>query len=209
MGLRPLVRHLLSTRPVATIFRGFYNGWQRHRYRTFRNKYDIHPDFRFNGESINFYGDGKIVTEADSYIGRFSRIACMGDTTVKIGSGCAISHHVLMYTSNRVADQNMGADDIKKSRGDVILGDNVWLGANVFVTEDTEIGDNAVVGANAVVTHDIPPHSIAAGSPAKVRKFKSYVSAATIEKLLSTHASSISESLRAELAEQPDIDTEA
>lgn len=56
------------------------------------------------------------------------------------------------------------------SKGPVVIGDNVWLGAHVVVTSGVTIGERAVIGANSVVTSDIAPHSIAAGAPATVRK---------------------------------------
>jgi acetyltransferase-like isoleucine patch superfamily enzyme len=54
------------------------------------------------------------------------------------------------------------------SRGPVAIGDGSWLGANVTVLDGMRIGAGCVVGAGAVVTSDLPPHSIAAGVPARV-----------------------------------------
>ena len=56
------------------------------------------------------------------------------------------------------------------SRGPVKIGKYVHLGEGVCVMPGVTIGDYSVVGAGAVVTHDIPPFSIAVGSPAKVIK---------------------------------------
>jgi acetyltransferase-like isoleucine patch superfamily enzyme len=89
----------------------------------------------------------------------------------------------MLYTSNRVADQDLSEPDAAKSYGDITIGDDVWIGANVFVTEGSQIGENAVVGANSVVTHDIPPHAIATGTPATVTQFKSYVDDDTVQRL--------------------------
>ena len=50
----------------------------------------------------------------------------------------------------------------------MVLGRNVWLGANVTVLPGVTIGDDAVIGAGSVVTRDIPARSIAVGSPAHV-----------------------------------------
>jgi maltose O-acetyltransferase len=55
----------------------------------------------------------------------------------------------------------------------IIIGDDVWLGANVVVTAGVSIGDGAVVGAGAVVTRDLPPMSISAGVPARVIGYRS------------------------------------
>ncbi len=54
------------------------------------------------------------------------------------------------------------------SKGPTRIGDNVWCGANVVVTSGVTIGERCVIGANSVVTRDVPPYSIAAGSPATV-----------------------------------------
>ena len=56
------------------------------------------------------------------------------------------------------------------SRGPVKIGKYVHLGEGVCVMPGVTIGDYSVIGAGAVVTHDIPPFSIAVGSPAKVIK---------------------------------------
>jgi len=52
--------------------------------------------------------------------------------------------------------------------GAVVLGDGVWLGPNVSVNQSLTIGDHCYVGTGAVVTRNLPPHSLAYGSPAKV-----------------------------------------
>ena len=56
------------------------------------------------------------------------------------------------------------------SKGEVIIGKNVWIGDKVTILGGVHIGDNVIVGANAVVTKDIPSNCIVAGCPAKVMK---------------------------------------
>ena len=50
----------------------------------------------------------------------------------------------------------------------VTIGRNCWLGANVVVCGGVTIGEGCVIGAGSVVTRDIPPHTLAAGSPCRV-----------------------------------------
>lgn len=50
----------------------------------------------------------------------------------------------------------------------VVIGNDVWLGANVVVTGGVTIGDGCVIGAGSVVTRDIPPFSLAAGVPCRM-----------------------------------------
>jgi acetyltransferase-like isoleucine patch superfamily enzyme len=60
------------------------------------------------------------------------------------------------------------------SKGPTRIADNVWCGAHVVITSGVTIGERSVIGANSVVTRDIPPFSIAAGSPAKVLRTIEY-----------------------------------
>ena len=58
--------------------------------------------------------------------------------------------------------------DQPKLERDVIIGDDVWLGARVMVVAGVEIGDGCIIGASSVVTRSIPAGSIAVGIPARV-----------------------------------------
>jgi acetyltransferase-like isoleucine patch superfamily enzyme len=55
---------------------------------------------------------------------------------------------------------------------EVIIGNDVWIGANAVILKGVTIGDGAVVGAGAVVTSDVPPGAVVAGNPAKVIKMR-------------------------------------
>lgn len=52
----------------------------------------------------------------------------------------------------------------------ITVGDDVWFGAGVIVLPGVTIGSGAVIGAGSVVNRDIPPNSVAAGNPCRVRK---------------------------------------
>jgi len=149
--------------------------YYKQKYSSFYKKYDVNPTFKFNGNFIKFYGKGKIICGEKSYIGSNSSVQSGENTKVVIGKKCSISHNVRIYTKNLVADQNMSKNNLEKNYGDVTIGDFCWIGANVFITEGVTIGENSVIGANSVVTKDIPSHCIAAGCPAKVIKYKSYL----------------------------------
>lgn len=57
-----------------------------------------------------------------------------------------------------------------KSKGEVVIGNNVWLGDKVAVLSGVHIGNNVIVAANAVVTKDLPDNCVVAGVPARVIK---------------------------------------
>ena len=93
-----------------------------------------------------------------------------------------IGDHCMLANGCFVSDANHRFDDPDKpvpwqgftSRGPTRIGDNCWLGAHVVVTSGVTIGERCVVGANSVVTADLPPYSIAVGSPARVIKTITY-----------------------------------
>lgn len=53
-----------------------------------------------------------------------------------------------------------------------IIGNDVWVGANVIIARGVKIGDGAIIGANSLVINDVPPYAIVGGSPAKVLKYR-------------------------------------
>ncbi|APR04067.1 CatB-related O-acetyltransferase [Thauera chlorobenzoica] len=59
-----------------------------------------------------------------------------------------------------------------RSRGDVVIGNDVWLGTEAMIMSGVTIGDGAVVGARAVVTRDVPPYAIVAGNPARIVRYR-------------------------------------
>lgn len=143
------------------------------RYYGYRHEYDIPRTFRFNGPGIFLYGNGKLTIGENSYLGRYSSIQASSPYEVKIGKNCGISHFTMIYTYTREADQDMSQKPWALNGGDVIIKDDCWIGAHVFINPGVTIGENVVIGANSVVTHDIPDYAIAAGAPARVIHFKS------------------------------------
>jgi len=56
-------------------------------------------------------------------------------------------------------------------KGDIVIGNDVWIGYEAVVMAGVTIGDGAIIGARAVVTRDVPPYTIVGGVPAKeIRK---------------------------------------
>ena len=62
-------------------------------------------------------------------------------------------------------------DRYSSSKGDVVIGNDVWIGHGATILSGVTIGHGAVIGACAVVTKDVPPYGIVVGAPARlVRK---------------------------------------
>jgi acetyltransferase-like isoleucine patch superfamily enzyme len=98
---------------------------------------------------------------------------------VEIGAHCMFANGCFVTDGNHRFDDPIEPVPWQgfTTKGPTRLGDNVWLGAHVVVTSGVTIGERCVVGANSVVTADLPPFSIAAGSPARVLKTISYADA--------------------------------
>jgi len=119
-------------------------------------------------------GEARIRIGTGSFLNVGVMVAAMD--LVEIGAHCMLANGCF------VSDANHRFDDPElpvpwqgfTSRGPTRIGDNCWLGAHVVVTSGVTIGERCVIGANSVVTADIPPHSIAVGSPARVIKAISY-----------------------------------
>ncbi|MDD3155032.1 MAG: CatB-related O-acetyltransferase [Victivallaceae bacterium] len=61
--------------------------------------------------------------------------------------------------------------DAWDNHGDILVGNDVWIGFEALILAGVTIGDGAIIGARAVVTRDVPPYTIVGGVPAKaIRK---------------------------------------
>ena len=57
------------------------------------------------------------------------------------------------------------------NRGDIVIGNDVWIGYEAVILAGVTVGDGAIIGARAVVTKDVPPYTIVGGGPARpIRK---------------------------------------
>ena len=68
-------------------------------------------------------------------------------------------------------------------KGDIIIGNDVWIGYEAVIMSGVTIGDGAIIGARSVVTKDIPPYTIVGGVPARQirRRFSEETIAALLE----------------------------
>ena len=106
-------------------------------------------------------------------IGKFCSIAC----GTKFLFNCA--NHTLKSLSNYTFPlfyEEWGLDkkDITSAwdnKGDIVIGNDVWIGYEAVIMSGVHIGDGAIVAARAVVTKDVPPYTIVGGTPAReIRK---------------------------------------
>ena len=87
---------------------------------------------------------------------------------IRIGEGTRIATGATIYAfDHAMAPDRPIRDQPVKSRG-IVIGKDVWIGANAGITDGVNIGDHAVVAMGAVVTRDVPPYAIVGGTPARV-----------------------------------------
>jgi acetyltransferase-like isoleucine patch superfamily enzyme len=90
---------------------------------------------------------------------------------VTIGSHVNLAQGITITALNHdFGDKSQRIDDQGVSTDPVIVGDDIWIGANAVILPGVNIGHHSVVAAGAVVTKDVPPHSLVAGVPAKIIK---------------------------------------
>ncbi len=113
----------------------------------------------------------KIVIGENSYINRHSFLDAT--KSIVIGKNCGIGPGCYITDHDHGLDPTLAPLEQELISKETLIGDRVWIGANVTILKGITIGDDAVIGAGSVVTKDIPEQAIAVGNPAKVLRIKS------------------------------------
>ncbi len=113
-------------------------------------------------------GFGQISIGDSTWIGQYNNLRA-GGGAIQIGRGCLISQFCTLVATNHGtnADQPIASQPPQNDRMNVILENDVWLGAGVTILPGVVVREGAVIGAGSVVTKEVPPGEIHAGIPAK------------------------------------------
>ena len=88
---------------------------------------------------------------------------------IEIGSGIMIGPNVVIRASNHgTVRPDIPIWEQGQTGGRIVVGDDVWIGANAVIVAGVTVGSHVVVAAGAVVTRDVPDYAVVAGVPAKV-----------------------------------------
>lgn len=111
---------------------------------------------------------GEVSVGADTHIQpRCQLSAALG--SIHIGSDVQIAPACGFYPySHGMALGSPMREQPVTSKGDITVGDDVWIGYGAVILENVRIGRGAVVAAGAVVRNDVPDYAIVAGVPARV-----------------------------------------
>ena len=133
-----------------------------------------------------FFGEGTELTalgnhfsqKLNSHLSIGNHVRCVGGCRITCAGSIMLEDDVLLGPEVFITDHNHGMDPYYPGGyskqplivKDVHVGQGAWLGQRVCVMPGVTVGAHSIIGASSVVTHDIPPYTIAVGSPAKVVK---------------------------------------
>jgi len=102
---------------------------------------------------------------------------------VEIGNFCSIARNTIFqeynhkykratsyYIHNNVFERPIENDIY--SKGNIIIGHDVWIGAGCTILSGVKVGNGAIIGANTVVSKEVPPYAIVGGNKSKIIKFR-------------------------------------
>jgi len=150
------------------------------------------------GACINALSSAGVVLGNNFTLGRYAIIECtgvfrnVGDQLI-VGDNVGINHYCYIGVRGTVIigdnvifgprvnlfSENHNFNDLDTpikhqgtTKSTTIIGDDVWIGANVTILPGVTIGEGCVIGAGSVVTRDIKPFSVVGGVPAKTLKMR-------------------------------------
>ncbi len=145
-----------------------------------RKKWRKNNQHNFTEQKNRF--NHSVVTVKNYTYGDLEVLATNDKNKLFIGNFCSIAENVKFLLSTdhptnlvstypfKVKVLNDGIDAI--SKGDIEVGDDVWIADSSLILSGVKIGQGAIVAAGSVVTKDVPPYAIVGGVPAKVIKYR-------------------------------------
>ena len=104
-------------------------------------------------------------------IGKFCSIACGAKFLFNASNHTMNSLSTYPFPIFPEWDENALVAEAWDNKGDILIGNDVWIGYEAVIMAGVHIGDGAIIGTRAVVTKDVPPYTIVGGVPAKkIRK---------------------------------------
>jgi acetyltransferase-like isoleucine patch superfamily enzyme len=131
-------------------------------------------------------GFGKIQYGAHSY--GIPLVRWWGEkTNLRIGKYCSIAKNVEIllggnhrtdwvstypFPAFRIWPKDVSINECRVSRGDVTIGNDVWIGSGAVILSGVTIGNGAVIGSHAIVTRSVPDYAIVVGNPARIVRMR-------------------------------------
>jgi acetyltransferase-like isoleucine patch superfamily enzyme len=114
--------------------------------------------------------NSKLKIGSGTYIGESNNIRAAGGS-ISIGNNCLISQQVsIIATDHGIAKDQLIQSQAWIKKGDIVIGNDVWIGCSSQILSGVTIGTGAIIAAGSLVNKDVAPYSIVAGIPAKFIK---------------------------------------
>lgn len=94
-------------------------------------------------------------------------LTLVDDANIYVGNNVMFGPNVVLTTANHPIDRTLRIRGYQYAK-DIVIEDNVWIGANVVVLPGVRISEGSVIGAGSVVSRDIPAGVVAMGIPCRV-----------------------------------------
>tara|TARA_Y100000588_G_scaffold373868_2_gene448235 strand:- start:5023 stop:5508 length:486 start_codon:yes stop_codon:yes gene_type:complete len=132
----------------------------------------LHPERISIGDDVMFmYGVYLSPAGSEITIGSNTHFAPYGVLygPLTIGDNVAVAAHVVFASIGHGYDRtDIPMVEQPAQKKEIVIEDDVWIGANAVVIGGVTVGTGSIVGAGAVVTKDVPPFSVVGGTPAEV-----------------------------------------
>lgn len=102
-------------------------------------------------------------------IGKFCSVACGAKFLFTSGNHSlrSLSTYTFPIFYEQWGHDPKNIRDAWDNKGDIVIGNDVWIGYEAVILSGVTVGDGAVIGTRAVVTKDVPPYTIVGGVPAR------------------------------------------
>lgn len=120
--------------------------------------------------NVSFEGNGPIYLGDNVKIGTNTILSSNQKGGLRIGNNTIIAGNSYIIDSNHSTDLSLPIQKQSLQSKEVVIGEDVWIAANVTVIKGGKIGNGVVIGANSLVNSEIVDNTIAYGNPAKKMK---------------------------------------
>jgi acetyltransferase-like isoleucine patch superfamily enzyme len=132
--------------------------------------------------ALNIFDKGRVSVGKKTYGGLHVMTYCNTCSKLVIGSYCSIASGVFFLLDSEHPIHTISTYPFKVkcfgyeaeaiSKGNIIIENNVWIGANTIIVFGIKIGQGAIIASGSVVVKDVEPYAIVGGNPARFIKYR-------------------------------------
>lgn len=151
-------------------------------YKLYKAKKKWRLENQHNQTAMGQWFDYKRVHVGNDTYGQLNVINHSETCELHIGHFCSVAPEVLFVVCGEHATDRISTYPFKVryggikyeavSKGNIVIGDDVWIGVRSTILSGVTVGQGAVIAAGSVVTKDVPPYAVVGGVPAKIIKYR-------------------------------------